>query len=482
VSRSRGLRSRNARRRRRRPALTRVGTELAEQAHPTAVTPEQAGAGVRGNLQTFTKDLNAQATAAYDRLREIEAQPEHARTIRTAPEGSPKYQQILGKLSKGWRADGTPIDAGTAEGGRVAVKPTPRELQVMRQIETELDAQPYQRGKLVQEDSIRPLRHWARGSANADVYHDLHSAMGYGDTLKGPSGAEMRADIRQTLESGDWNAASKAAYRVAQQRLRSNGSLTGPTLPAGTPILGSTETVQLPVDLRAAKQALRPLYDRLKREADLIPLQGDKGRALVALDRLINGRDLESLSVVDAALGDLKSMARADIPELRTQGQGLAAHAVNQLDAAVRRTAERAGPEALRALESGRASTVAKYQVGETLEDLNPEAVRVYKSLVANGDAEIGRLRKVAANAPEEVPKIGRAYLQDLLERATERGRFEHVDKLYADWQRLGDATKEILFPDAGHRQALDSFFLLAKRLGENPNPSGTAPTLLEAN
>jgi hypothetical protein len=50
-------------------------------------------------------------------------------------------------------------------------------------------------------------------------------------------------------------------------------------------------------------------------------------------------------------------------------------------------------------------------------------------------------------------------------------------DRRLSDWQKLGPETKRILFPQEGQRQALGHFFLLAKKVAENPNPSGTTVT-----
>ena len=90
-------------------------------------------------------------------------------------------------------------------------------------------------------------------------------------------------------------------------------------------------------------------------------------------------------------------------------------------------------------------------------------------------DAGIDRLREVARLTPDELPKVGRAYLEDLLSTATAEGSFSRAQGLQAKWQNLGPQTKALLYPDARLRQSLDSFFLLAKKIGENPNPSGSA-------
>lgn len=244
-------------------------------------------------------------------------------------------------------------------------------------------------------------------------------------------------------------------------------------------------TVPLAVDVRATKAALQPLYESLQREKDLVgTLQGGKARTLVALDTLMRGPDLAPLSDTDAALGNLKAMARTDgMPELRTQGQASAAEAVKALDAQVQAAAARGGPDVLKALRAGRAATVAKYDVGNALEQFgsNPDQIepaRVYATLTQTKDLALTKLQTLQRLAPDQVPNIARAYLEHAMDTATEAGGFAHADKLFADWQKLGPQTKQVLFPNPGQVQALNDFFLLAKKLKENPNPSGTANVL----
>lgn len=235
--------------------------------------------------------------------------------------------------------------------------------------------------------------------------------------------------------------------------------------------------VPLAVDVAPAKAALRPTYEALKREADLVPLMGGKARALTALDRLMQADDLAPLSVVDAALSDLKAMSRADQPFLRTSGQGVAAQAVTQLDKAVRRAAQEAGPEAYVALMNGRAATVNKFKAIDTLEKLRAEPVQVFRQATYAKDAGVNTLREIQRLAPETMPQIGRAFLDDLLAKATAEGGFGHGQSLYSQWQNLGPETKRILFKDPAYIKDLDNFFLFAKRAGESVNPSGSGFT-----
>jgi hypothetical protein len=307
-----------------------------------------------------------------------------------------------------------------------------------------------------------------------------HRAYPEAPVLPEEAGASVTADV-----SGAVRKASRAAddaytrLRAYEQKAATpetvgtrtvTSPVVGPSGEAITTDIPVTQTM-LGVDVRAAKDALRPVYDRLLRESELVPLQGGKGRALTALDRLMTGPDRAALSDVDSALGDLKAMARTDVPELRTQGQGIAAQAVKVLDRQVRDTALRAGPQVLGALEEGRKATRAKYLAQDVLERLAQEPVGVFRKATQAKDAAIDQLREVAAIAPATLPKIGRAFLEDLFGTATAEGGFAKAAAIATKWQELGPETKRLLFAPS-HVADLDRFFLFAKRAGENLNPS----------
>lgn len=239
------------------------------------------------------------------------------------------------------------------------------------------------------------------------------------------------------------------------------------------------------VDVKGAKTALTPLYKQLLRESELgIQMQGGRGRTLAALDGLMKGPDAAPLSVVDGALGDLKAMARTDdLPALRTQGQATAAEAVKGLERQVTSAAQGAGPDVYAALQRGRQATIGKYETAAVRDTLADEPAQIARQLTTGKDINLDRLRAVAQQAPREIPKVTRAYLESLMDTATAEGKFGHTDKLYAEWQKLGPETKAILFRgDRALIKDLDNFFLLAKKVGENPNPSGTATTLTALN
>lgn len=255
---------------------------------------------------------------------------------------------------------------------------------------------------------------------------------------------------------------AQQAYSTVEQRAAQRGI----TVPTG-----------------AVKQALTPLYQGLKREGELAPLMGGKADTLRALDRFMTAPDAVPLMDAEGALGAIKSLSRLKQGQeaaMRTPGQAAAGVAVTTLQNAVDAAAIRSG--VMRDLQTGRAATAAKFATNDVIDRLSgQEPVGFFKQVTRPKDASVDLLRTVADQAPQAVPQIARGYLEDLLGQASERGRFDHADKLYAEWQKLGPETKRTLFPAEGQVGALDNFFLLAKRIGTNPNPSGTAGVLIKA-
>lgn len=293
--------------------------------------------------------------------------------------------------------------------------------------------------------------------------------------------ASVEGVIRRESEAAD---AAYARVRDAEQAAPIEAVKTG-TKRVDTGILDAkgepfkrTEPVieqqQMAVPLAGVKDALRPTFDRLMRKRELTgTLMGDEGRAATALDALLSAGDHAPLSVVDAALGDLKAAARgAAMPELRTSGQGVAALAVKELENVVQARAQAAG--VWDDLRAGRDATIRKWTAAETLDGLRAEPVQTFRALTQDADAAVDKLRAVKKLAPGELPAIGRAYLEGLMDTATAEGGFGREARLWSDWQRLGPETKKMLYPDPALRESLDRFFLVGKKLAENPNPSGS--------
>jgi hypothetical protein len=436
-------------------ALDATGNRLAAGAKATASTPEVAGTAISDALTKKITDLHHTATAAYTKLRAMEADPFHG--------------------------DYVPVDVTPAAKGRMKATlgeiPSAEDLQGLRRIREEMRALPFQESKLVRDgmEGSDLQEHYVPRQAGAKVYRDIGQLSGSNITR-----AEMEASIDRALETGNFTPVSKAALEVVRKRVSDPYEVSTPLLPEGAG--AKTQGMLMPVDIRPAKASLKPLYDELMQKRAITGvLQGAEGRAAVALDSLFKGPDHAPLTIVDAALSDIKSLARGNgdtLPAMRSRGQAVAGQAVKYLEAQVRGRAAQAGPHVLQTLEEGRAATHAKYTTADVLDQIRQEPVQAYRQMTAPKDAGIKLLRTVQREAPQVMPEIARAYLDDLLQKATEAGGFKHADRLFADWQKLGAETKRALFPKEGQTAALDNFFLLAKRIAANPNPSGTALTL----
>lgn len=473
-------------------ALARVGRKLAAVGTDVVSTPETAGGAVRESIEGRIRAQGRSADEAYGRVRRAErgAQPDDVPVSRPVAAGRTVDQGFIGHWladdlnEMGYQAGGgskkfydaaeqnwRPGDADAARygigagSGRVAGTPT---LEMFQKAGISGS-----RAEIA--DRIRRV---LRGDSNDPKVLGVIDAMN--EAWDG-----QRFDFQLVTDD------TLARTGLKRRDFKSPITLPAEDAPGAAKFFGDnaegmrasgTEPMQFAVPLTSAKEALRPIYERLMRKKELTgQLMGDEGRAAVALDALISGPDHAPLSVVDAALGDLKAAARgAAMPELRTSGQGLAAESVKQLETLVQERAKAAG--VWDDLRAGRDATIAKWTAAETLDKLRAEPVQTFKLLTSGGDAAIEKLREVKALAPAEMPKIGRAYVDQLLDTATGEGGFQRAQGLMAQWKKLGPETKALLFPNPMHRQDLDSFFLLAKKIGENPNPSGTARVMAAFN
>jgi hypothetical protein len=429
-------------------ALTRVGGDLADQVYPSPVVPTQAGEGLRGAIETLRDQLHEQANTAYDKLREIETNPTLARQVPPTPTGdvAARMQESLGGI------------------------PTTNELLEMQRIKAELENLPF----VKRTWNAAPKKSGNAAGGDADIVAGAAGAPVYSDILAEAPGVssmtrgEVFDSIRSALETGKFTNAAKGALEVARKRIA--GQFTGadgvsrPSLPpdARTADLPSTPW---PVDLTAPKQVLKPVYDQMTRQMPLTQQMANPG--LKAIENIVTGPDYAPVSQIDRDLSAIKAVAR--------QQGGVAKLAVVHLEKAVQAAVERGGPEAVQALDEGRAATVAKYGAQSVLDDLNAEPRATFDKLTRPKDASVEQLKAVRELAPQEMPKLGRAVLEDLFETATADGGFGRAQSVQTKWQNLGPQTKHILFGDPAVVANLDRFFALARHSAVNPNPSGSA-------
>jgi hypothetical protein len=229
------------------------------------------------------------------------------------------------------------------------------------------------------------------------------------------------------------------------------------------------------VQMAPVKSALKPVYDELVKTMPVAQRQASRG--LLAIENIVNGPDVMAASEADRALGAIKQIARDETGDsgLRSVSGGLAAKAVTQLENAVQAAVAKGGPAATDALNAGRAATKAKWAAADVLDTIRKEPVQAFNQATIAKDAGIDQLRQVARLAPNALPKVGRALLDNLFAKiGPAEGGFGKAGTALTTWDNLGPQTKALLFKDPALRQSLDQFFLLAKKMAENPNPSGT--------
>lgn len=247
---------------------------------------------------------------------------------------------------------------------------------------------------------------------------------------------------------------------------------TGVLDESGNPVTRTesiTKDIAVPVDMTPVIKSLRPIYDKLSEELPIAQRQASPG--FTAIKNIVEGDTMVPASVAEANLGAVKQIQRETVSP---KSKFLAGQAVDAMRPVVDDAVSAAGDDAISALREGRALTKAKYATQATIDQLPTEPVKLFNKLTANEDTNINLLRDVQSKAPGSMPALGRAVLQGLVDSAT-ASEGARPGTAFTNWNKIGDATKQILFPDPVARKGIDNFFTLAKKVAENPNPSGSA-------
>ena len=296
------------------------------------------------------------------------------------------------------------------------------------------------------------------------------------------AGAGVQSELAQSVEASA--ARADQAYDVVRQveadpqhtRNVQTGTkvettvdpATGKTSTQTVPVM---EDVALPVELGAFKKQLKPVYEHMLQWWESARANASPG--FKAIKSIMEGKDAVPASVAEVGLGGLKQLAREGDP----RNAGLAKMIIPKLEEVIDQTVHAADPDAAQALKAGRQNTATLYTTKGVLDQLRKEPVQAFEQLTYARDAGINYLREIAREKPGELAKVGRAYLENLMDTATESGGFRHGDQLYAKWQKLGPETKKLLFKDPAMIENLDKFFLLTKKMAEQINPSRSALT-----
>ena len=233
------------------------------------------------------------------------------------------------------------------------------------------------------------------------------------------------------------------------------------------------EDVPVPVDIRSLKSQLRPIYEHMSQWIE--PAQRNASAGYQALKTILESKQHVPATIAEAGLGGLKQLAR----EGSGRAAGLAKYVIPKFEELIDNAVQAIEPNALTSLRNGRQLTAQSKGTEEVLKrvsGVHEEPVAGFGRLTQPQDTGIYLLRQLEQEAPGELPKVGRAYFEKLIDVARlEGGLPRHADKIFAQWQQLGEETKRLMYPNPMLRQNLNDFFLGMKKLAENPNPSGTA-------
>lgn len=235
-----------------------------------------------------------------------------------------------------------------------------------------------------------------------------------------------------------------------------------------------TETMAFPVDVRPLKKMAAPLIDRLNQLYKSADPEAAKKIAQQEkmLGSIMEGPDFKPASIAESDVGNLKSYLRNQ-PELN-EARLRHTEVLDALQENVNRAVSEGGPSALKALEDGRKNWARKMEFEEFTKTLREEPVQTFNKAVWRNDTGIGWLRQADHLSPEVMPKVGRAWLENVIDTATASGELSREAGMLKQWESMGPQTKKILFREAAHIKNIDNFFRLAKAMADTPNPSGS--------
>jgi hypothetical protein len=325
-----------------------------------------------------------------------------------------------------------------------------------------------------------------RGQAMADLSGRLAEQVYPSPVTPHEAGGEMAlaldkniADLNkqeQEAYKGAWEGAGDPQYtrkvQVGTEQkpvLDSEGKPTGDTQPG--PVYGY---VNMPVDVRWMKQIARDQIDKFK--YSLSRTERAQSNAYNVYRQILSGPDHISAEQGEEALKGLKTEVRgAASPNLRNVAQGQAAALIPRLQDDIESAVNETGPDAVEALRNGRDFHRQKMEIADVAKKLREEPVQAFGQLSMGRDAGVEYLNQIAKQAPDIMPRLGRAWLDDVFDQATREGGWQRAAGILRKWQTLGHQTKALMFPEPSLRIALDRFFLGGKLLGGEINPSGTA-------
>lgn len=363
-----------------------------------------------------------------------------------------------------------PIDAPTATNNRV--------LQASKSVGRELPIA----GNILEKGDIR-MREALVGKGRELAQRVAPKGTG----IKQEAGAGVVASLNtRTTRLGEAESrAFKTLERIAREPANVKKIVTRPAetvmdeFGKQTAIPEVVEDVAGATDISKVKAALQPILDEIK--STIPQAQRDASPGFTALKQIIDSPDIVPIKKAIADLSSIQGISRgADNPLVRNKSQGIAAKITQLYRSAIDQAAGDMGQEATNALRVGRSATRGKYAVAALKKQISPsrlgfekEPVKVVDFLIANEDKSIQTLNNLRKQAPGSIRNIARSFLEGVMDKATEKGKFSGEVAANA-YQKLGDKTKDLLFKDKAHIADLDNFFRLSRLAAKEVNPSGS--------
>lgn len=410
----------------------RAGERLAGKVHPTAVARETAGQGTRDSIAVRRGALHEEAGVAYDGLRAIEADPANAVSIPemiTLPTSSGTPLRVPSGQTT---TVALPVDQTAAKAAFAPLRE--HLLQTMPLAQRQASPGLLAIENILNGPDMVPL---SVADANLSALKRIARQASSPDTANVSQGL-AKAAISQ-LDAAVQRAATKAGPEATRLLREGRNAVKAKY---------------------AAQEVLEALHTEPVRVVDQLTRPRD-----VALRQL---QDVQKL-----APAEMPKIARAYVDGLLEADAGTATRQWQQLGAQSKAILIQ-DPKLRQALDTffrpgpGPAGSAA-----EVLKTLPQEPVRVLTQATYAKDAGIAKLDALARLAPEQMPVVGRALLDDMLGQATAKGGFDGAAGLKRQWDQLGPRTKQALFKDTAHVRELDHFFHLASRM----NPSLGSPT-----
>ena len=227
------------------------------------------------------------------------------------------------------------------------------------------------------------------------------------------------------------------------------------------------EKVATPVALDSVRQQLVPVYEELTR--NLQAANRPSSPAFGALDEFMKSNiKYMPAADFDRFLSAVKKITRNGKSEfLRDKSQALATQIIADGEKSFQNAVQGAGPNVLEKLKKARQAVRGYHDVAEVLDDLKTEPAALFGDLVVGKNKAYNRLLTLKQWAPKALESVGRTYLEQLMETATNEGGWGRSAGVKASWERMGPETKNLLFGPKV-TQSLNDGFLAAKRLVTN--------------